>query len=323
MEHIVKQRINTPHRIPPCVFDEKHIDDYSSIYIVSNNRLYGVTDDDDEFIVPMEYDNITVIGFGLLQLVQNGKLGLAHLVRASGKDNQPFSLETLLPCEFDSIVCPWYEEIVILRKDEAIGMKVKAYFTEISQTTEWYEDYEILDRDILELRDPTGSYLYDARNGKVFLHHENKSLFSFDAPFKKETDLNFSEIGSRGIVITTFGEKDSLIYYNGKRTRQYYYEGEVHPIYTGTDCHEGHRPVVNGFIIEADGGMVLLSADCQRLRTDKLASIQVHTRIEAYSKDTNQTVVYPFASDTYHCKQDIKDFFANCDELFGSELDED
>lgn len=323
MDYIIKQRVNDPHTLPPHVYKEEHADDYSSVCIVSKDNLYGIIDDNDNELVPCEYDNITIIGFGLFQLVKSGKLGLARLYRESGKCNYPFVLKKLIPCEYDVIACPWHEEIVVLRKDEAVGMKVRAYFTDIEELTDWYSNYEILDRDIVELRNSDGSYLFDARNGKMFLHHENNSLISFDAPFKDEDELDFMKVGGRGIVIITYGKKESIIYYNGKRTRQYFYEGEVHPIYKVTECDAGHRPAVDGFILEEDGNMILLSADCQRKGTDNLFQIKAETRIEAYSKDTNQTVVYPFASETYRSELALKDFFEECDDLFGCDFEED
>lgn len=324
MDYIVKQKINDPHTLPPHVFKEENAEDYSSVSIVSNGTFYGIINDDNEELVPCEYDNITIIGFGLFQLVKNGKLGLARLYRESLKYNYPIVLKRIIPCEYDVIECPWHEEIVILRKDETVGMSVRAYFTDVEELTDWYSNYKILDRDIVELRNSEGSFLYDARNGKMFLHHENISQFSFDAPFKDEDELDFMKVGGRGIVICTWSKnKSSIIYYNGKHTRQYFYEGEILPIYKVTECDSGHRPAVDGFILEEGGSMILLSADCQRRGTDNLFQIKAETRIEAYSKDTNQTIVYPFASETYQSELALKDFFEECDDLFGSDFEED
>lgn len=159
-------------------------------------------------------------------------------------------MKKLIPCEYDMIACPWYEEIVILRKDEPTGMQLRAYFTYTEELTDWYSNYEILDRDIIELRNSDGSYLYDARNGKMILHHNNVSMQSFDVPFKNERALDFMKIGGRGIVIFTLGKNKSMIYYDGKQAKQYFYKGEVHLIYKRVGCYDGHRPAVDGFSLE-------------------------------------------------------------------------
>lgn len=76
MDYVVKQRVNDPYALPPRVYKEEHVKDYSGVCIVSKDELYGIIDDADNELVPCEYDNITIIGFGLFQLVKNGKLGL-------------------------------------------------------------------------------------------------------------------------------------------------------------------------------------------------------------------------------------------------------
>lgn len=326
MDYIIKQRINSPHTIPS--FDEKHIDDYSSIYIANDGHLYGVLDDNNTVIIPFEYDNITLIQASLLQLVKGGKLGLARIDREFNKEFQPIEVIRIIPCEFDSIVTPKHNYIVILKKDEAVGMSVRAYFTSVDELTDWYSNYIILGRNIVELSNSDGNYLYDNK-GKMFLHHQNQACIAFDVPFKDEDEKDYYEFGRRGIVVfadshrTNNSSKDSLIYYNGKRARQYFFKGEIHPIYKVTDCENGPRPIVDRFIIEEDGNMVLLSADCNRIRTGDLAQIKVETRIETYSKDTNRTVVYPYSSKTYQSELELHEFFNECCDLLGSDFEKD
>lgn len=261
MGYIIKQWVNDPNALPPHVYKKEHADDYSSICIIYKDGFYGIIDDNNNELVPCVYDNITIIGFGLFQLVKNGKLGLARLYRGYRKPRDPFILKRLIPCEYDAISCPWYEEIIILQKDEPLGLRVRAYLTYPEEMTDWYSNYAILDRDIVELRNSDGSYLYDARNGKMFLHHKNKSLFSFDVPSKSENALDFMKVGGRGIIILAHGKNKSAIYYNGKRTKQYFYEGELHPIYKRVGCYDGHRPAIDGFIFECGNNKILLNAD--------------------------------------------------------------
>lgn len=271
----ILQRINTPHRVLPHTFDEENKDTYSSIYIVKDGDMYGVIDDNDNVFIPCEYDNITVIGFGLLQLVKNGKLGLAHYSRERKIHDAPFYLEELLPCEYDFIDAPWYEEIVVLRKDDFNRMKVRAYFTNIKKLTDWYDDYSILDRDIVEMQNAKDYFLYDARNGKMFFHHNNKSFCTFNA--FNEAKSNLFESKEQGIVIYAAGICESLIYYYKDDVRIYNTEGEIKPIAKAMYFENGNRLPAIGFVIKEKDGVTLLGPDCREIF--KGSGIDVQTTV--------------------------------------------
>lgn len=242
---------------------------------------------------------------------------MAHLWRDPDKPNLPFfTLKNVIPCEYDVIDCPWNEGVVVLRKDEPTGMKVRAYFSAANVLTHYFEDYTILDRDILEMRSADGSFLFDGRNGRMFCHHENVSVSTFDAPSTEEEELDRFEVGGRGIVIATLGKRNSMIYYNGKQALPYYHEGEAHPIFKATSCDSGDRPVIDGFLIEENDSMVILSNDCERIHTDDLANVQVLTRLDAYSVTGNQDVVFQFDGEIFCCEKIMDEIFKNCNELF-------
>lgn len=288
MKYTIKQRINNPHRLPPYVFEKEHRNEYSSIYIVNDGIGYGIIDDDNNEIIVCEYDNITVIGFGLLQLVKNGKVGLAHFGRGLSDKSQPILLKMVIPCEYDAIESPWHEGIVILRKDEYDGMKVRTYFTYVNELTDEYDYYQILDRDIIELKNTSGYELFDARTGKCFLNHKNQSLVSFNA--------HISDKSKDNIVILSFGK---LIFYDGNIAKEHYYDGDVHPIFKTTDVLASDRPLIKGFVIENPDGIQIISADGRYIEISEALSVAIDHRIEIFDNDYNQDFIYPFEADRY------------------------
>lgn len=296
MKHTIKQRINNPHRLPPYVLEKEHLEEYSSIYIVNNGIGYGIIDDDNNELIACEYDNITVVGFGLLQLVKNGKVGLAHFGRGLSDKSQPILLKRMIPCEYDAIESPWHEGIVVLRKDEYDGMKVRTYFTYVNKLTDEYDYYQILDRDIIELKNTSGYELFDARSGKCFLHHKNQSFVSFNA--------HISDKSKENIVILSFGK---FIFYDGNIANEHYYNGYAHPIFKTTDVQASDRPLIKGFIIENTDGIQIMSAEGQYVEVSNTVSVAIDHRIEIYDNDCNQYFIYPFEADSYRAEVDMED----------------
>lgn len=287
--YTILQRINTPHRILPHTFDEGNKDVYSSIYIVKDGDMYGVIDDNGNEFIPCEYDNITVIGFGLFQLVRKGKLGLAHYGRDTRNNSAPFSLITLLPCEMDYVEARWYEETVILRKDVPNGMKVRAYFTYAKKLTEWYDDYIVLDRDIVEMRDCQKSYLYDARDGEMFCCHKNKSYITYNA--FDDCNGECQEDEEHSIVIHASGQCESLICYGKNGLRIYYADGEINPVIKSMNFSGGHRLPVIGFVVRGENGDTLLSSDCYEMHRD--SDIKVVTKVVIADADNKAGIQTP------------------------------
>ena len=76
-------RINTLGSIPPYDMSKQNSCSYLSVGHI-NNR-YGILNADGTVFLSFEYDNITVWGFGLLQLSSNGKIGLLHIKRKNEK----------------------------------------------------------------------------------------------------------------------------------------------------------------------------------------------------------------------------------------------
>lgn len=104
-EYIIKQRINTSS-IPPTVYEEDEKGKNSCICIASKDGKYGMVTEDGKPFLPFEYDNISMAGFHLYLLIQNGKIGLLHARRPSLCDDKPFEIIKLIPCEYDMITFP-------------------------------------------------------------------------------------------------------------------------------------------------------------------------------------------------------------------------
>ena len=72
----IKMVANTTGRIPPHTLDDEYPADSTTVSIVEDEGRYGIITEKDEILLPLEYDNITVIGFGIYLLIKSGKWDL-------------------------------------------------------------------------------------------------------------------------------------------------------------------------------------------------------------------------------------------------------
>lgn len=71
------------------------------IYIARNDTMrVGLIDTEDNIVLPFEYDGIGILGFGILQLVQNGKFGVACV---SKNDNNSLCVSSIIKCQYDYV----------------------------------------------------------------------------------------------------------------------------------------------------------------------------------------------------------------------------
>lgn len=286
----IKQIINNPHRIPPHTFEEVHKNEYSSIIIYEENGKYGVTNDKGGTVLPFEYDNITVLGFDLLLLVQKGKMGILHVKRDLDKPQEEFKIAKIIPCEYDRISSPYHEEIVIMEKDTMYGMEVNLYFTYTEEMTDSYCGYTLLNRDIIEVTSLKSRHLYDARTGKIFFTSDKQrfaySIFEVSGGTAKEYDKhNYDKTDL--IIYDAYDMKNDLscfIYYNGEETSEFVFEGEPYMIFDFR-CYEGNSPLVKQLIVKKDYELIVLDDKCNPIATLADRKITLKNRLECSSFD--------------------------------------
>lgn len=97
-------RINTLSQLPPYQEEDLLAVDcgtWSECRVVCEWEQYGVIGGDGSTLLPLEYDNISIVGFGVLLLVKQGKMGMAFLNREAKEE--PFFIKRLIPCEYDYV----------------------------------------------------------------------------------------------------------------------------------------------------------------------------------------------------------------------------
>ena len=107
------------------------------LVVGSSNNKYGIVDNEGEIIVPFEYDNITRIGYELLQISKGGKVGLIQIENDQDETDILFGMpeagrffvSNIIPCEYDYIDSFLKEEVVFLQNYHHSGQKIRAYFT--------------------------------------------------------------------------------------------------------------------------------------------------------------------------------------------------
>lgn len=286
----IKQIINDPHRIPPYTFEEEYKNEYSSIIIYEEDGKYGVTNNNGEMVLPFEYDNITVLGFGLLLLVQQGKMGILHVKRDLDEPQKEFEIAKIIPCEYDRISSPYHEEIVIMEKDTMYGMEIKLYFTYTEEITDSYCGYTLLNRDVIEVKSATSRHIYDARNGKIFFTSDKQRfanlVFEVNGGTAKEYNKHNYEKTDL-IIYDTYDIKNDLscfIYYNGEETSEFVFEGEPYIVFDFR-CYEGDSPLIKQLIVKKDDELIVLDDKCHPIATLSDREIIIKNRLECNGYD--------------------------------------
>ncbi|MGN1135590.1 MAG: hypothetical protein ACI4SF_05160 [Oscillospiraceae bacterium] len=149
----------------------------------------------------------------------------------------------------------------------------------------------------------------------MILKHNNFSYEQIDVLIN-DTEGPYDLFDNYGVVISAFGDRNSLIYYDRKTVTQFFYNGDMHPIY-GTDfCEEMNSPLAVGFIIaDKEKGMILLDRRCNPIRIDDPAWIKIKSQVEVYRRNTHCITEYPFSSNTFCCKNIIEALFGNKNEF--------
>lgn len=293
----IKQIINTPNRISPNTFDEEHKSEYSSVIIYEENGKYGIANDKGEILLPFEYDNITVFGFGLLLLVKKGKMGILHIKRGFYEPQEEFKIAKIIPCEYDRITSPYHEEIVIMEKDTMYGMEVNLYFTYTEEITESYCECNMLSRDIIEVRSAEERHIYDARTGEIFFTTDKERFAHLvfevsGGTAEKYNEHNYNETDL--IIYDSYDMKNDLscfIYYNGEKTTEFVFEGEPYMIFDFR-CYEGDSPVVKQLVVKKEDKFIVLDDKCNPIAilTDSKIIMENQLKCKGYDGMTSDIV---------------------------------
>lgn len=266
-------RINTVSVIPP--FDMEYKDKWSYISVGHINNRYGILNENGTEFLPFEYDNITICGFGLLQLSLNGKLGLLHIKQKTKGDD--FYIVKLINCEYDAIDGK-LESIVLLRNytmrtDYSIARSVRAYLTKPEILTEKYVSATILsmERGLIALEGGNKSIIVSTETGKIL----------------DEMDKGFTIGGyetSDATVLQQDGNRNGRLLYIGEdEIKEYIFDGMN--AYAVTGLNADGIPLSVGFIVETSKGFEILDEDLSVLSDEAFSFITVQTVITGFNKN--------------------------------------
>lgn len=166
-------RINSLSSMPP--YDRSRRDDYCYISVGHVDNRYGVLDGEGNELIPFEYDNITGLSFGLLQLSSKGKLGLLHL--AQNDKGNPIYVKKQINCEYDVVERACEGAILLIKygmpNELFYGRSVTVYLPGPSLLSEEYSRIEILSKEygrgMLSLRRNQRESIVSMETGKEII----------------------------------------------------------------------------------------------------------------------------------------------------------
>ena len=256
-----KFRINCVNRMP--MYDA-NAEKTHYIIVCEKNKKYGIIDQDARIFIPFVFDNISIIGFGMLLVSKGGKVGLLHIEQ---DDYGQFGLRKFIVCLYDIIDTPNGDNVFFLRKYQGNSIVVRAYLRCPSVITAEYSNEIfvpnwISGNDYLEMSSNGESTLFDTTTGKVVTEYGN-----------------FITVGGYpvglGIVLHQISSKNERLLYipKGRIVTSYIYSGEMTVALTAL---EDGNPRCYGFIVINNDKIVVLNEFCKPL--DFLDSTEISVK---------------------------------------------
>lgn len=288
MQYMIK--INTISQMP-FYDEEKEELVRNPLYVARENGRCGIVDRDGDILLPFEYEHITIIGFGVLLLVQNGRMGLVHL-DTSGSEETIY-IARHIPCNYDYIDTEYAEGVFLLHTYSLRDHSVCAYLTKPRVLTRTYTSAAILDRRLMELRQDNKCILINVRTGKkIFDNGPYTSMGSYRTP--------------AGVVLHQFSEDDTRLLFLGKNKRKMYvipdHCAQVIMLYA-LDEDSDAKTVV--FVAETQDGLVLIDGECNQVTSWEYQQILIQTVIKGIDAAEN-TVLLSVGGQTV-----LKDLYVN------------
>lgn len=273
-------RINTLGMLPPYMENEER----RCLSVGHVKGKYGILTDEGTELLPFQYDNIVVRGFGLLQLVRNGRYGLVHLMQSD--EDGTYRVVVRIRCEYD-LIDAGPEGVTFLRKQgmhsgHSNGSTVRAYLAKPRLLTTEYAHENVLSqrygRGLLAMEYNGWEDVYDVETGEILT-----------------TEKNVIALGGYETADATVIQRDhdggygSLLRIEKKKKIKHVFKGTAAFAVNGID--EDGEPEATGFIVETENGFEILD---ERLRpmTDKtFAVVSVGSVLEAVDYEGDTVVI--------------------------------
>lgn len=296
-------RINTLNSIPP--YDAYM---YRSPYLSvgHQNGRYGILRDDGTKFLSFAYDNITLCGFGLLLLTQNGKTGLLHIEQ--NRTDFSFRIVKQIPCAYDVIEIK-SENIIFLKKYGLptafyLGQAVQVYLKTPCVLTEDFADAAILSKEqgcsfVCLTKDNT-ELIVNAETGKTVVETSyTLTLGAYNT--------------ARGVVVQQYATGQSqLLYIADEQVKTFSFDGMSVSSIAGL-CGNGEAYAV-GFAVESDSGILLLDSTLSPISAESFSEITVQPTIAAVSC-TGQSKTFQMQKQKLEYLDD-EDIFLDGEDIF-------
>ena len=255
-----KFRINQTTQMP--MYDEK-VENTNYIMVCEINKKYGIIDQDEKIFIPFVFDNISIIGIGMLLVSKGGKVGLLHI---EPDEYGRFGLRKFIVCLYDIIDTPNGDDVFFLRQYQGNSMVVRAYLCGPSVITNEYSNgifvpNWVSGNDYLEMSSNGESTLFDTATGKVVAKYGN-----------------FITVGGYpvgvGIVLhQIYSGTERLLYVlKGRIFASYIYDGNMT---VALSALEDGNPMCYGFIVINNDKVVVLNSFCKPLEFPDSTEISV------------------------------------------------
>ena len=217
------------------------------IYIArSDDMRVGIIDTDDKVVLPFEYDGIGILGFGILQLVQKGRFGVACI--SKNEDNE-LDVRNIIKCQYDYIsACN--DNIVKLSRYSSDGKRDR-HDLFLPKLNMYVEDssYSEISWSRYYIKNEKESYIIDADNGDKIEISKELAFVGVNSRTDEYSFLWMTDKETGNMVICK-------LFADGKYIESELYE-DIYVIYM--EREEG--PIAVGFVGKRDYNYYLMGDD--------------------------------------------------------------
>lgn len=223
------------------------------IYLIVGriNGKYGIVDNDENVLLPFEYDNIVDYYGNILLLVKKGKQGIAKIVEDICHEND-VSIEIITSCKYDLIKMEDY--IAIMQNNCLSGKEIELCFLVNGKKSGSFNEYNVFPYDIIEVKNEHERKIFDWEGRLVLASEPGWEILDVWARgdgYGNCFPIILDRIREEGV------EKKRFIYWGGRCISEFRFVGKEIISFID-EVEETIRPSVKNIIINEDCGKVFV-----------------------------------------------------------------
>lgn len=264
-----------------------------------------------------EYDNISLVEIGILELSQNGKLGFCKFNR--DEEHSPFYIQAKTACKYDVIKYHVWGYIIAYKQLGNDNNSCKIFFLRTNTFSDIGEFAFKIDHEFVALIKDERTYIYNANTGKIVtkLNYQLLMNSSFQSEYGIILLLQSAKLNN-SVDILLFDTVPNVWYELDNKCNKYLSFNydildthhaiqvpcDIDEIYPIPDIRAGEydRKIISGFLIKTPNGFTVLDGKLDSCGIINCESVELGLHILTNSQIAiTQTKTVEELDDLFRC----------------------